>query len=494
MVALETKYHTSCLIQLYNKARKPRTGESDLNNHEKTLHAYVLAELVMYSNRLNQLGVEIDGRVHTTRLKQRVLAHFLDMRVYTKGRETILVFNEYVGSSLMKVCEFDTGLMLYARTQKREIIEKLYSLGISISYDSALQLSTQLGEKFGGIHGTTTRHLASKHHSPKMFAHIINLGNPFEEEIMDLISIVTKKITGHQAVDVARKVKAVGLEQFKAFATEFFIHRMRCIDDTIHCNKINHGKQNNFTNGEGVQSALSMEALMSVAPCMHEEADSRMILHAQHAMQHDHKTICIRTKLIKTAGNELLLAHGTGKYFCYLAALKIAAGIGSDKSLALPLSHALTGYDTVSRKLPGPFASLPEDVFTCIERFVILLYDRTSFCLDVDEARTKLFIKKNNVQLITPTKAALKEHVRRATYQGSHVWASYYSEARASIAFSLGNQEKEHEVELRDLGEVWKMAAPECKGEGNGRPSRKPADQLYLTARFPKNVKNLLTS
>ncbi|KAJ8891532.1 hypothetical protein PR048_004060 [Dryococelus australis] len=129
LVALEAKYHTSRLVQLYNKAGKPKSGESEPNNHEKSLHAYVLAELIMhteevrtddetspvfkladdadlYSNRLNQLGVQIDGRVHTTRLKPRVLAHFPDMRAYAKGRDTILAFNGEVGSSIMKACEF----------------------------------------------------------------------------------------------------------------------------------------------------------------------------------------------------------------------------------------------------------------------------------------------------------------------------------------------------------------------------------------------------
>ena len=57
-----------------------------------------------------------------------------------------------------------------------------------------------------------------------------------------------------------------------------------------------------------------------------------------------------------------------------------------------------------------------------IERFVVLLYDRTSTSTDVNKARCKLFAKKGNVELIPPTSAALKQHVRRAVYQGGHVW------------------------------------------------------------------------
>ena len=51
-----------------------------------------------------------------------------------------------------------------------------------------------------------------------------------------------------------------------------------------------------------------------------------------------------------------------------------------------------------------------------IERFEILLYDRTSKCTDIDKTRRKPFARNNNVQLIPPTKAALEEHVKKAVY------------------------------------------------------------------------------
>ena len=37
-------------------------------------------------------------------------------------------------------------------------------------------------------------------------------------------------------------------------------------------------------------------------------------------------------------------------------------------------------------------------------------------------ARKKLVIKKNNLHLIPPAKAALEEHVKRAAYQGGRVF------------------------------------------------------------------------
>ena len=108
--------------------------------------------------------------------------------------------------------------------------------------------------------------------------------------------------------------------------------------------------------------------------------------------------------------------------------------------------HAVTGCDTVSSfagcgkeiawaiwavlpeltyallKISSAPITVPEDVLSCIERFIILMYDRTSSSTNIDKARKKLYTKKNNVQLIPPTRAALEKHVKRAIYQGSHVW------------------------------------------------------------------------
>ena len=132
------------------------------------------------------------------------------------------------------------------------------------------------------------------------------------------------------------------------------------------------------------------------------------------------------------------MAFGTGKGFRYLAAHEIVAGLGPEKLQALPVFHALTGCDTVSSfaghgkktawavwtvfpeltnallKVSSAPDNISQDVIATIERFVILLYDRTSQCTEIDTARRKLFVKKQNVLSIPPTKSALEEHVKRA--------------------------------------------------------------------------------
>ena len=216
-------------------------------------------------------------------------------------------------------------------------------------------------------------------------------------------------------------------------------------------------KQLVITDGEAILSKPPLLDLALLVPCSHEEADSRMLLHVSHAANHGHHKILIKT--VDTAvvvlavsvaqgllpEDELWLAFGTGKSFRYLAAHEITAGLGPEKAQALPLFHALIGCDTASRfaghgkktawtiwtvlpeltnallKLSSASSGITDDVMHTIERFVILLYDRTSTCKEINKARKKIFAKKNNVQLIPPTKADLEEHVKRAAYQGGHV-------------------------------------------------------------------------
>mgnify|MGYP001291673671 CR=1 FL=1 len=63
-----------------------------------------------------------------------------------------------------------------------------------------------------------------------------------------------------------------------------------------------------------------------------------------------------------------------------------------------------------------------EEDFQLLQKYVVLLYERTSGCHAVNEQRKALFAKGRQLDRIPPTEAALKEHVKRAAYQGGHVW------------------------------------------------------------------------
>ena len=65
-----------------------------------------------------------------------------------------------------------------------------------------------------------------------------------------------------------------------------------------------------------------------------------------------------------------------------------------------------------------------EAALPTIERFVVLLYDRTSVCKNVNECRKDLFARKGRLpDGIPPTLDALKLHIYMAVYQASYCWA-----------------------------------------------------------------------
>ena len=117
------------------------------------------------------------------------------------------------------------------------------------------------------------------------------------------------------------------------------------------------------------------------------------------------------------------------------------------KSLSLPMFHAFTGCDTVSyfaqigkktawkvwqnnNELTAAFYDLheapsviSEKTASALERFTVLLYDRTSEGSSVNEARKVLFTRKGRqMSTLPPTQAALKKHIERAVFQGGFCW------------------------------------------------------------------------
>ncbi len=58
-----------------------------------------------------------------------------------------------------------------------------------------------------------------------------------------------------------------------------------------------------------------------------------------------------------------------------------------------------------------------------LERFVVLMYDRSSAATGVDEARLHMFARKQRpYDSIPPTQAALREHAKRTAYQAGVIW------------------------------------------------------------------------
>ena len=122
------------------------------------------------------------------------------------------------------------------------------------------------------------------------------------------------------------------------------------------------------------------------------------------------------------SGLSFWVALGMGKNFQLLSVNTICEYLGKQKCRALPFFHAFTGCDTTSAFLgkekkstweawkaypeateafrfvnDSPFLPLEINtpVFDVLQRFVVILYDRTSLATDVNTARRELFTKKN---------------------------------------------------------------------------------------------------
>jgi hypothetical protein len=190
--------------------------------------------------------------------------------------------------------------------------------------------------------------------------------------------------------------------------------------------------------------------------CDHEEADTRIAVHTVNALENGGRRVLIRTvdtdvvvimiglhhKLISSYPSaDIWIAFGMGKYFQNLSVNAICASLGSQVSMALPVFHAFSGCDTTScfygkgkksawmawksypkvtesfmtlRNHPYRTLSVQDLAFKDLERFTVVVYDKTSPVLSINEARQEMFTKKNRaLENIPPTQVIFFYGVRQ---------------------------------------------------------------------------------
>lgn len=215
------------------------------------------------------------------------------------------------------------------------------------------------------------------------------------------------------------------------------------------------GKEVYAIHGREVLCSPEESDLTNLAPCSQEEADTYLLLHVADAVQKRNKKVTIRavdTDVVVVAASsfskinpdELWVALGTGSRFRYIAIHELVVTMNPRQCFTLPVFHALTGCETVSafagrgkktawetwKVFPEVTVAfeeplhMPADVsveaMALLERFVVLMYDRTSDSLQVNDARKQLFTQKSRtLENIPPTQAALMQHIKRACYQAN---------------------------------------------------------------------------
>ena len=180
--------------------------------------------------------------------------------------------------------------------------------------------------------------------------------------------------------------------------------------------------------------------------CNHEEADTRIVVHVRHALEGGAQTVLVRTVdtdvvvilvgkfhdlLAYNQHADIWVAFGMGRHYSFISVNRICSTLGESKSRSLPVFHAFTGCDCTSAfcgigKLTAwqawktnddltpvlahisshPFQqlSVTSDHFKKLERMTVIMYDKSSPLVCVNEARLMLFSKRNRgLEHIPPT-------------------------------------------------------------------------------------------
>ena len=248
---------------------------------------------------------------------------------------------------------------------------------------------------------------------------------------------------------------------------------------------VTHGDNcTKLTSSNGTITACTVLELCS----NQEEADTRMLLHANHASQNGHQCIAIRSSDTDVEvlacyhqaviPADIVLISGTKSRSRIVSIRRICEKLGHEMCEVLPSLHAITGCDSVSafatkgkkkafdilqlyQSLRQIVGSLGERVpasdedLNKIEQFVCALYNDHR-CNSVNELRYKLFCKSKNLQShqLPPTKAALTNHLRRANYQ-AFLWKQALETQIDQVPDSHGWQLKEGQLEI-----YWTNQAP----------------------------------
>ena len=124
MHAQDALYHRNCLTSLYKKAEHiQQLGDMNYTDEERKLHGIAFAEIVSYIEEqiagateipmfklsdllkfyvktLQDLGLTLESRIHSTRFKDRILYQVEGLTAHNDGNEVLLVCNRDIGEAL----------------------------------------------------------------------------------------------------------------------------------------------------------------------------------------------------------------------------------------------------------------------------------------------------------------------------------------------------------------------------------------------------------
>ena len=219
--------------------------------------------------------------------------------------------------------------------------------------------------------------------------------------------------------------------------------------------------------------------LAGVAPCSQEKADTRVFVHAKHAKEAGSKVIMVKASdtdvvviavsvlqaLQELGLQQLWVAFGQGQYLRWVPVYDLWCTL-AEKSKGMLFFHAFTGCDVVSassgkgktsawqtwdvcNEASGVFSKLSkyppvvddEDLKT-LEKFVVMMYDRSSTDEGVDDARLDMFARRQRpYEAIPPTRSVLNQHEMHAAYQAGFR-QQYVNQKRRLLSTQLGQERR----------------------------------------------------
>lgn len=213
---------------------------------------------------------------------------------------------------------------------------------------------------------------------------------------------------------------------------------------------VTYGKKCLRISSDAIEEVQSLET-------MQEEADTRLLLHIQHAASSGSKSVIVIAEdtdvmilclaFVDRISCEVFMRSGTKNRTILKSINKIASAVGKEICSALPGLHAYTGCDTVSSfagqgKLKGlklvcqskafqkAFSELgnkwdlPEDLFAMLQEFTCRLYAARSPICHVNELRYQIWRAKKGAVVsgqLPPCEDSLRQHCLRANYQTA-IW------------------------------------------------------------------------
>ena len=94
-----------------------------------------------------------------------------------------------------------------------------------------------------------------------------------------------------------------------------------------------------------------------------------------------------------------------------------------------------------------------------LERFAIIMYDRSSSATDIDSVRLYMFARKQkSYDTIPPTSAALDYHTKRAAYQAGSTWGQAITCQIEILSPSIWDWKPQD----NSLPIVWTSLSPVC--------------------------------